>query len=228
MRLMDETMRLKRMRFWRWTGVWLMVLWPVTGASEPVGVARVVYGGGQSAVCFSEGFLGLVNERTSVSVGERLEPVVLGEGGLVGYGMAVWTGEGELVLSEVERDELRAYLMGGGFVLASAGCSSRKWSAGFRREMARVLPGAEVERLDERHPVFTVLFDVRRSLFRRGGVRLPELWSVSIGGRVVMVFSPDGLNDADAVGGECCCCGGDEVKRAPELNANILVYAVTQ
>ncbi|MEM6393894.1 MAG: DUF4159 domain-containing protein [Planctomycetota bacterium] len=201
----------------------------VTGVlAEPMGVARVVYGDGKSAVCFSEGFLGLVNERTSLEVGERLEPVVLGEGRLERFGMAVWTGEGERRLSEAERAELRGYLMGGGFVLASAGCSSRQWSAGFRREMAAVLPGAEVVRMEEGHPVFTVLFDVRRSLFRRGGVRLPELWSVSVGGRVVMVFSPDGLNDADALGGDCCCCGGNEVKRAAELNANVLVYAVTQ
>ena len=39
--------------------------------------------------------------------------------------LVIMTGEGEFALTDIERENLRQYIQGGGFLLASAGCSSR-------------------------------------------------------------------------------------------------------
>ena len=49
---------------------------------------------------------------------------------------------------------------------------------------------------------------------------------VSIGGRLGVIYSPDGLNDTQHTKG-CCCCGGNEIANSMEVNVNILVYALT-
>ena len=49
---------------------------------------------------------------------------------------------------------------------------------------------------------------------------------VSIGGRLGVIYSQDGLNDSHHTPG-CCCCGGSELQNAVEINVNILAYALT-
>jgi hypothetical protein len=54
------------------------------------------------------------------------------------------------------------------------------------------------------------------------------LKALEIDGRVVLIHSPDGLNDTDAedIDPSCCCCGGNEVHEARRINANLLGYAL--
>ena len=44
-------------------------------------------------------------------------------------------------------------------------------------------------------------------------------------GKLVIVYSPHGLNDTEHSEG-CCCCGGNEISNSLEINVNILVYAL--
>jgi hypothetical protein len=53
------------------------------------------------------------------------------------------------------------------------------------------------------------------------------LFGLTIGGKIVLIYSPDGLNDTATMHG-CCCCGGNEIKNSQKVNANILVYALLQ
>jgi hypothetical protein len=71
------------------------------------------------------------------------------------------------------------------------------------------------------------VYDITQSNYKSGGPRLPDLEALEIDGRVVMILSPDGLNDTGNAGPGCCCCGGNEVKSALKLNVNILAYALT-
>ena len=50
------------------------------------------------------------------------------------------------------------------------------------------------------------------------------LEGLEINGRLVMVYSKEGLNDvANAKG--CCCCGGNEIARRPR-ERELFTYAV--
>jgi hypothetical protein len=46
-----------------------------------------------------------------------------------------------------------------------------------------------------------------------------------VNGKIVVVFSEEGLNDSSNRAG-CCCCGGNEIQNAMEVNVNILAYAL--
>jgi len=74
------------------------------------------------------------------------------------------------------------------------------------------------------HAIFRTLFDVKRLDTKHEDAKLLGL---SFGGKIVLIYSPDGLNDTTTMHG-CCCCGGNEIKNAQKVNANILVYALLQ
>ena len=48
---------------------------------------------------------------------------------------------------------------------------------------------------------------------------------LEINGRLVLVYSKDGLNDVQHASG-CCCCGGDEIQNPARVNVNVFTYAV--
>jgi hypothetical protein len=52
-----------------------------------------------------------------------------------------------------------------------------------------------------------------------------SLEGLEINGRLVMVYSKEGLNDVAHASG-CCCCGGNEIKDPARVNVNVFTYAV--
>jgi len=136
----------------------------------------------------------------------------------------IMTGEGDFELSEAERQAVRRYVERGGFLLASAGCSSEEWDRAFRREMTRVFPQHPLRPIEQSHPLFHTVYEIREIHTRHGQPR--PLEGISIDGRLGVVYSQDGLNDTPHTQG-CCCCGGNEIVNAVQINVNILAYALT-
>jgi len=189
--------------------------------------ANLTYADEKSSVCFSDQFLKEIREETNINAHPGFEDVRLDSAELFDYPFVVMTGEGAFKINEQQLTNLRDYLDSGGFLLASAGCSSKPWNTSFRRVMDRAYPEAALIRLDADHPIYHSVYDIEQSRYKSGGPKLPVLDALQIDGRVVMVWSPDGLNDTANAGPECCCCGGNEVKSARKLNVNILAYALT-
>ncbi len=146
---------------------------------------------------------------------------------LFDHPFSVMSGDGRFRLSDDEVENLRLYLTSGGFLVGSASCSSTAWNASFGEAVQQVFPDAELKVLESDHPVFHTVYDVVSSKYKKGSDRLPELRTISLDGRVVLLWSPDGLNDTEFAGDDCCCCGGNEIKSARKLNVNILAYALT-
>ena len=194
------------------------------GGSDLVECANLIYAGTKSSVCFSEEFLSAVAAETSICTARKFKPVKLGEKEVFKFPFAVMTGEGAFSLTDDERKNLKAYLEKGGFLLASAGCSSKEWSDSFKREMDAVFPERKLAEVSMDHPIFRTVYDVKR--LDTKGVDA-KLFGISVGGKVVVIFTPDGLNDTGTMHG-CCCCGGNEIKNAQKVNANILGYALLQ
>ncbi len=190
---------------------------------EPDGivqVANLVYAGTKSSHCFSDHFLTKAEKETSISTSRRFHAVKLSSEDIYEFPLVIMTGEGDFQLSEAERENLRRYVERGGFLLASASCSSTEWDRAFRREMATIFPSHPLQVLDLSHPLFHMAYDIK-------DLRSPRpLAGVSIGGRLGVVYSQDGLNDTPHTSG-CCCCGGSELDNATEINVNILAYALT-
>jgi len=196
-----------------------------SGASDAIECANLIYGGTKSSVCFSEEFLSAVAAETSINTARKFKPLKLAEKELFRFPFAVMTGEGAFSLTDEERKNLKIYLEKGGFLLASAGCSSKEWSESFRREIETVFPERPLEEIQLQHPIFRTVYDVPRLDTAHGGDA--ALFGLTVAGKTVLIYSPDGLNDTGTMHG-CCCCGGNEIKNAQKVNANILAYALLQ
>jgi len=194
-------------------------------AGESVECANLIYAGTKSSVCFSEVFLSTVASETSINSSRKFKPVKLAEKEIFHFPFAVITGEGAFTLTDDERKNLKQYLEKGGFLLASAGCSSKEWGDSFAHEIEALFPNQKLAEVPMDHPIFRTVFEVQQLDMSHGGVA--KLYGLTLNGKIVLVYSPDGLNDTGTMHG-CCCCGGNEIKNSQKVNANILAYALLQ
>jgi hypothetical protein len=195
-------------------------------AERLVRCANLIYGDGKTSVCFSSEFLTQLARETHIKADPKLYPVQLAATELYQYPFAIMTGEGDFELSQAQRETMRNYLLNGGFIIASAGCSNPSWARSFRREIRSLFPELSLQHLDASHAVFHCLYEIRRlDLGKSSGQA--RLEGLEIDGRIVLVFSSDGLNDSGKVSDDCCCCGGNEIKNARLVNCNLLAYTLT-
>ncbi len=194
---------------------------------EPNGVVQVanlVYAGTKSSRCFADHFLIQAEKESEISTSRRFHAVKLSSEDIYEFPLLIMTGEGEFRLSDAERESLRQYIERGGFLLASAGCSSSEWDRSFRREMASIFVDHPLQPIDMNHPMFHTVYEIKKLKTKHGTPR--PLAGIRLGGRLGVVYSQDGLNDTEHTEG-CCCCGGNEIHNAVRINVNILAYALT-
>jgi len=186
--------------------------------------ANLVYAGNKSSVCFSDRFLRRLELETNIRTDHRFVKVRLDSEDLYNHPFAIMTGEGGYSLTPAERTALRYYCTSGGFLLASSGCSDPNWTRSFRSEMARVFPGEKLTPIPLTHPIYRTVYKVT-SVKTSHGHKGAVLEGITYNGKIVVLFSPDGLNDT-AHARNCCCCGGDELDQAEYINVNVLAYAL--
>lgn len=186
--------------------------------------ANVIYAGNKTSRCFADAFLTTLQQKTTIVTERRFKPVKLDSNELFDFPFLVMTGEGDFRLPEAERKNLRAYFMGGGFLLASAGCSSREWDTAFRREMKGLMPEHPIQAIAQDHALFRTVYAIEKlDLAKSSGTA--SLEGIEVNGKFVLVYSRHGLNDTHNATG-CCCCGGNEIRNAQEINVNIVAYAL--
>ena len=195
--------------------------------SQPgiVQCANLIYGQGKSSVCFADEFLAQIQKDTTIRTNRRFCPVKLEDRELFEYPFAVMTGEGSFAFTSAQRDNLKNYLSRGGFLVASAGCSSSEWDASFRAEIKTIFPGLPLQRLPMTHAVFHTVYDITSLRTKHAGDAYLE--GLEMDGKIVLIYSHEGLNDTENAGAGCCCCGGNEILNARQVNVNLLAYALT-
>jgi hypothetical protein len=219
------------LRRWRWLYCSLAVavaLGPGAFAAGPVDLTRLqcgnlIYSGNKSSVCFSDKFLSDVARDTSLNVGKNFCPVKLDADTLFDYPFCVFSGNDSFTLTQKERENLRKYLSNGGFILGSPGCSDEKWDASFRRELKICFPEYHLVKIPMTHPVFSVVNKLTRLVDKHGSPVMLE--GLEINGRLVAIYSKEGLNDVAHAEG-CCCCGGNEIADPAKVNVNIFTYSL--
>jgi len=184
--------------------------------------ANWIYAGSKSSVCFSPKFLTTVREATHLNADIQFTPIKLSAREIFDHPFAVMTGEGAFTLLEDERRNLKEFLSRGGFLLASAGCSSAEWARSFRTELAKIMPEVQLKPIPMDHAMFRTVYEIPAIKLRHGGTT--TLQGLDMNGRIVLVYTSEGLNDTGNVKG-CCCCGGNEIENSQEVNVNIFTYA---
>ena len=184
---------------------------------------NLVYSSNKSSVCFADKFLGDVASRTHLEVGRNFVPVRLDADTLFDFPFCVWSGEDTFTLTAKDRENLRKYLLNGGFIVSSPGCSDPRWDAALRKELKLIFPEQELRKLPMTHPVFSTVFKISRLTDKQG--KAAQIEGIEINGRLVMVYSKDGLNDVGNAKG-CCCCGGNMITESAQVNVNAFTYAL--
>jgi hypothetical protein len=133
------------------------------------------------------------------------------------------SGNESFSLSEKERSQVRKFLAQGGFLLVSPGCSDEKWDRSFRQEIKVCFPDNALKRIPMTHPIFSIVNLIPRLTDKHG--RPVALEGLELNGRLVLVYSKEGLNDVEHATG-CCCCGGNEISSPVRVNVNVFTYAV--
>ncbi len=197
---------------------------PIQGKEGVIQCANLVYSGTQTSRCFSDEFLSSVQRETTIATERRFKSVKLDSDELFGYPFVLITGEAAFFFSSRERANLKKYLENGGFLLASAGCSSKEWDRAFRKEIEGLFGKDALKKIPDNHPIFRTVRVIEAIRLTHPG-EPAFLDGLELNGKLVLVYSPHGLNDTAHTEG-CCCCGGNEIANSHELNVNIFVYAL--
>lgn len=184
---------------------------------------NLVYAGSRSSICFAEKFLTDVTAGTTLKVEKKFRSVRLDSDRLFDLPFCVFSGEESFTLTDRERKNLRQYLMNGGFLVASPSCSNADWDKSLRKEVALALPDYALIKIPMTHPMFSVVNKITTLSCKEGNTAMLE--GVEINGRLVLVYSKEGLNDVHNAQG-CCCCGGNEILQSAQVNVNLFTYAV--
>lgn len=202
----------------------LTLLLGLLSAEEPAVVCgNLVYGKNQTSVCFADKFLTTAAQATKLKIQPRFSRLKLATDEVFQSPLCVFTGEGDFTLSDQERKNLKRYVMNGGFIIVSPGCSDADWNKAFRRELAAVFPAHPLNALTLEHPLFSMVHKITEIKAYRTEA---TLYGITVNDRLAILYSPEGLNDVSNAKG-CCCCGGSQIKDCAKINVNALVYALT-
>ncbi|MCC5830817.1 MAG: DUF4159 domain-containing protein [Phycisphaeraceae bacterium] len=192
-----------------------------------VRVARLVYSTRRGDICFASGFLGVVERATDIAIDRKFHDLQLDSPDISEFPFAIMTGSGSFSLNEQQERSFRRHLETGGFILASAACSDQQWARSFEQMLRKVFPEGELQPINPGHELLNILHRVDRIELRRT-TETPAIYGMTIKGRLALVYTPMGLNDSSNAGDGCCCCGGNEIRNADLINANILAWALTR
>ncbi|MDD3641965.1 MAG: DUF4159 domain-containing protein [Candidatus Krumholzibacteria bacterium] len=194
-----------------------------------LGVCRLKYGGGGDWYSDPSSLPNLLDEferRTGVPAAasdRTIEPL---SPELFECPFIYLTGHGNVAMSAEEHDRIREHLLAGGFLWAD---DNYGMDASFRREVARIFPGRELEPVPFGHPIYHCFYDLDGppKIHEHDG-KPPEGLGVFDGERLVLFYTyesdiGDGLEDADVHGDPA------EVRElAVQMAVNILYYALTR
>lgn len=184
---------------------------------------NLTYAGDRTSVCFADAFLGKMASSTNLRVKTKFRALRLDSEEIFEVPFCILSGEGSFRLTDSERDNLRSYLNRGGFVLSSPGCSDKAFDSSLRKEIAAIFPDQQLEKISMDHLIFRTVKPISKLTTKGGSQTLVE--GLTIDGRLALVYSVEGLNDVKNAKG-CCCCGGNEIREASDVNINILAYAL--
>lgn len=225
--LMNPDGRRKIMIYMHVASLIIAISFNIHAKDDVVQCANLIYAGNNTSRCFSDEFLSAMQRQTSIATARRFRSVKLSSDEIFKFPFVVMTGESNFYFSSKESANLKDYLSKGGFMLVSSGCSSKKFGKSFKREMRRIFGKNSLKPIPMDHIVFRIINKIDRLELTHGASTIPkQLLGIELNGKLVLVFSPHGLNDTAHTKG-CCCCGGNEIKNAMKINVNILAYALT-
>jgi Domain of unknown function (DUF4159) len=163
------------------------------------------------------------NSNLGTSISKDVPYVEAGSPELFAYPMVHMTGHGNVVFSLSEAENLRTYLMGGGFLHIDDNYGMDQF---IRTELKKVFPGNDLVELPFNHPIFHQKYDFNGlpKIHEHDGKR-PQAFGIIVEGRLVCLYTyetdlSDGWEDKEVHNDP-----EEKRKQALQMGANILMYA---
>jgi uncharacterized protein DUF4159 len=163
------------------------------------------------------------NTNIGTQIKDRPRTVEVGDTGIFQYPFLHMTGHGNVVFSEEEAENLRTYLVSGGFLHIDDNFGMEPY---LRKELVKVFPNLELEELGVDHPIFSQDYTFEKGLpkiHEHDGKR-PQAFGVVHEGRLLLLFTfesdlGDGWEDQSVHNDPM------EVReKALQMGANIISY----
>jgi len=199
--------------------------------SEEFGVriGRLKYGGGgdwYNNPSSIPNWAAELERRVGIPTNKEEKVVSLTDENLRAFPFIYMTGHGTIRLSPEERDNLRAYLEDGGFLMIN---DSYGMDGAVRAMVRDLFPEHPLEELPNDHPVFHSFYDLPGlpKIHEHDG-KTPQAFGVTIDGRLVLFYDyesdiGDGLADPEVHHDPPA-----KREQAMKMAINVMVYALTR
>lgn len=201
---------------------------PNDGAEVTIG--RLQYGGGGDWYANPSSLpnlLDAIRTRTGIPVASREVVVRPLDPALPDHPFLHMTGHGNVSFSPEEREALRAYLEGGGFLHAD---DNYGMDESFRREMELLYPDRPLVELPADHPVFHAFYEFAEGLpkIHEHDGESPQAFAIFHDGRMIVFYSYEtdlgnGWEDAEVHGNP-----PELREQALRMGVNLFVYAMSR
>ncbi len=128
------------------------------------------------------------NASIGTKIDERIETAEVGSSGIFQYPFLHMTGHGNIVFSQEEAENLRTYLVSGGFLHIDDNYGMEPY---LRKELLKVFPNKELEELGKDHPLFSQVYpfpDGLPKIHEHDGKR-PQAFGIYQENRLVLLFT---------------------------------------
>ncbi|MBL0764834.1 DUF4159 domain-containing protein [Marivirga atlantica] len=210
--------------------VFILLCFTSLANAQQIKVAKVKYNGGGDWYANKTALPNLIefcNETLNTKIDSKDYIVEVGGQDLYQYPYIYLTGHGNVVFSDAEARNLRAYLIGGGFLHIDDNYGLNPF---IRLEMKKVFPDKEFVEIPFDHPIYHQKFDFEDSLpkIHEHDGKPAQGFGIIYEGRLVCFYSyesdlgngwedPTIHNDPEAVR-----------QKALKMGANIISFAFTQ
>ena len=207
-----------------------MAFLQVGAQNQAVKIALLKYNGGGDWYANPTSLPNLIaycNTNLKTNINPEPATIEIGTPELFNYPFVHITGHGNIIFSESEANNLRAYLEGGGFLHVDDNYGIDEF---FRREIKKVFPDKELVELPPDHPIFHQKYKFNEGLpkIHEHDNKPPQAFGIFIGERMVCLYTHesdlgDGWEDADVHNDPA------EVReKALKMGANIIQYVFGQ
>jgi hypothetical protein len=222
---------MKMRLFWRVQGLMILIMAMVTttGALGQIKIAKLKYGGGGDWYANKTALPNLIrfcNEQFAMNLSAEEDAVEVGSRDLFSYPYLYMTGHGNVVFSPEEAQNLRNYLVGGGFLHIDDNYGLDKF---IRIELKKVFPELELVELPFTHSIYHQKFNFPKGLpkIHEHDGKPAQGFGLLYEGRLVVFYS----YECDLGNGweDQRIHNDPEAKRleALQMGANIIAYCFT-
>ena len=205
---------------------YLFILWILFGNVNAQELAVLKYNGGGDWYANPTALPNLIqfcNQNIKTKLNPKAATVTPDSNELSLYPFIHMTGHGNVVFSDSEVENLRNYLLSGGFLHIDDNYGMDEF---VRREIKRIFPDQNLQELPADHPIFKSFYQFPKGLpkIHEHDLAKPQAFGITINGRLVLLYTfetdlGDGWEDAEVHNDPA------EVReKALQMGANLIHY----